>query len=719
MTFEAVDHNHGHDHDHDHQGVDSKNVLVGIRLDECGRELLDWAMVKVADSGDRVIAINVCRNSDSVSKYKTLLDDYLADYEGLCDHKQVDLTGQVLRGNSVRKVLVREAKFYSAAAVIVGVSKIKAFGGWLSIAKYCAKKLPLATEVLALHNGKVVFKRFSNGELSVSMTDPKPSFYLIGNTHLKDTQSEFCESEASDMGRHSVEGAQNGDINSFELRKKALSSVSVVIEDFAHQRPGWPLLRANGVLTPSAREARKMSVVKWVMNLPNRSAPGTPRTTSSSSTEVSPKSLGSDSRSECSIFTNTSNESNTPKSHELPEILNLLLKTNSSRCQWIGFDLLKASTSHFASENLIGKGGCHRVYKGIFPDGKSAAVKIRKSSKEAWKDYILEIDIMTSLDHKNITPLLGICVEDDNLISVYDLVPRGNLEDNLHGVMKDRAVLSWEIRLNIAIGVAEALNYLHKECLRPVIHRDIKTSNVLLTDEFEPQLSDFGLAIWGPTTSPFLSHSDVVGTFGYLAPEYFMYGKVSEKIDVYSFGVVLLELLTRKRPISSDPIKGEDSLVMWAKPKLEKGDLASILDVDLDKEANKSEIVRMALAAMLCLTRSARRRPTMSQVIKILRGEHDLDERASPNDWEVSCNNCDHDHDDDDDDGDDDEVYPESNAESHLSLAFLDVEEKSGWFGSVDVKQNARISLEGYLRGRWSRSSSLDYCIGKAGLGEM
>nr|XP_043624065.1 proline-rich receptor-like protein kinase PERK3 [Erigeron canadensis] len=697
MTFEAVDHNHNHN------GVETKNVLVGIRFDEYGIELLDWAMVKVADAGDRVIAINVCRNSESVSKYKTLLDDYLADYEGLCDQKQVDLTGQVLRGNSVRKVLVREAKFYSAAAVIVGVSKIKAFGGWLSIAKYCAKKLPLATEVLALHNGKVIFKRFSNGQLSGSMRDPRPSFYLIGNSHMKETQSEFCESEISDMGRHSSEEVQSlkeEDLGPFELRKKALSSVSVVIEDFAHQRPGWPLLRANSVLTPSAMEARKMSVVKWVMNLPNRSTPGTPRTPSSSCSEISPKSLGSDTRSECSIFTNTSNESNTPKSHELPEILNLLLKTNPSRCQWIGFDLLIASTTHFASENLIGKGGCHRVYKGSFPDGKTAAVKIRRSSREAWKDYIQEIEIMTSIDHKNITPLLGVCVEDDNLISVYDLVPRGSLEDNLHGVMKDKSVLSWEVRLNIAIGVAEALNYLHKECPRPVIHRDVKSSNILLSDKFEPQLSDFGLAIWGPTTLPFLSHSDVVGTFGYLAPEYFMYGKVSEKMDVYSFGVVLLELLTRKRPISSDPVKGEDSLVMWAKPKLEKGDLASILDVDLDKEADKDQIVRMALAATLCLTRSARRRPTMSQVLKVLQGEHDLDERATQNDSEVSCIN--------EEDDDDDEVYPESNAESHLSLAFLDIEDKSTSFSSVDVNQHSRLSLEGYLRGRWSRSSSLD-----------
>ncbi|KAL7605189.1 hypothetical protein Lser_V15G17130 [Lactuca serriola] len=703
MTFEAVDHNHNHNH----QGVETKNVLVGIRFDECGRELLDWAMVKVADAGDRVIAINVCHNSDSVSKYKSLLDDYLADYEGLCDQKQVDLTGQIVRGNSIRKVLVKEAKFYSAAAVIVGVNKVKAFGCWLSIAKYCAKKLPLATEVLALHNGKVVFKRFSNGQLLGSMRDPRPSFYLIGNSNLKDTQSEFCYSEASEMGRHSseeIKSLKDEELDPFELRKKALSSVSVVIEDFAHQRPGWPLLRANTVLTPSAMEARKMSVVKWVMNLPNRSTPGTPRTPSSNS-EISPKSMASDSRSESSLFTNTSNESGTPidKSHELPEILNLLLKTNPSRCQWFGFDLLRASTSNFSSENLIGKGGCHRVYKGRFPDGKMVAVKIRRSSREAWKDYILEIDIMTSLNHENITPLLGVCVEEDNLISVYDLVPRGNLEDNIHGATKDKSILSWEIRLNIAIKVAEALNYLHKECPRPVIHRDIKSSNILLSEEFEPQLSDFGLAIWGPTSLPFLSHSDVVGTFGYLAPEYFMYGKVSEKIDVYSFGVVLLELLTRKRPISSDPVKGEDSLVMWAKPKLEKGDLASILDVDLDKEVNKNQIVRMALAATLCLTRSARRRPTMNEVLNILRGEHDLDKKSTQNDLELLCTNEDH-----DDDDDDDEVYPESNAESHLSLAFLDVDDKSTSFGSVDVNQHTRHTLEGYLRGRWSPSSSMD-----------
>lgn len=172
----------------------------------------------------------------------------------------------------------------------------------------------------------------------------------------------------------------------------------------------------------------------------------------------------------------------------------------------------------------------------------------------------------------------------DDKILVYDV-----------GSIKIKSALSWEVRFNLAIGIAEALNYLHNECSRPVIHRDIKSSNILLSSDFEPQvlyridaddnygsqiqrkqgfltfpfvfsqLSDFGLAMWGPTTSSFLTNGDVVGTFGYLAPEYFMYGKVSDKIDVYSFGVVLLELLSGRKPIRSDSPKGQESLVLWVR----------------------------------------------------------------------------------------------------------------------------------------------------------
>lgn len=125
------------------------------------------------------------------------------------------------------------------------------------------------------------------------------------------------------------------------------------------------------------------------------------------------------------------------------------------------------------------------MYRGILPDGKAVAVKISKSSREAWEDFSQEVDILTSLNHENITPLLGVCVEEKNLYSVYDYMVVGDLEKNLCNKNK---VLSWEVRFGIALGIAEALNYLHNECSQPVIHRDVKSSNILLTENYKPMV---------------------------------------------------------------------------------------------------------------------------------------------------------------------------------------------------------------------------------------
>ncbi|KAL7257385.1 hypothetical protein ACSBR1_003650 [Camellia fascicularis] len=679
-----------------------KNVVVGIRIDSHGRELLNWALVKVAEPGDHVIAVNVCRNSDSIAKDKPLLDDYLEAYEGICNAKKVDLTGQVLIGSSIRKCLVREAKNCAAVAVIVGISRENPLRSWASVAKYCAKRLPPTTDVLAINGGKIVFRRSPVEQLPGLRGDTIPSFSHIRNPSLIDNQSEFGDSQTSEAARHSYEVIQSSkdgskDTDNFspvqKHKKHLTTSFSFLLEDFAEKRAGWPLLRTSTPVTPPAEEARKMTVVQWVMSLPNRSPPETPQSATSSSSIETEISFARESL-------RSMDKIDKSKYSELIENLDKLFKTNSSDCKWFSYDDIKTSTLQFASDKLIGKGGCNQVYKGLLPDGKLAAVKVLKSCKEAWKDFTQEVDIMTSLKHKNIAPLLGICVEDNDLISVYDFLSRGNLEENLHGNNKEKPALSWEVRFKVAVGIAEALNYLHNECSLPVIHRDVKSSNILLSNEFEPQLSDFGLAIWGPSVSSFLTDNDVVGTFGYLAPEYFMYGKVSDKIDVYSFGVVLLELLSGKKPISSETAKGQESLVMWAKPKLETGDLRSILDRNLDDNIDDVQIKRMVLAARLCLTRSARIRPKTSQILKILKGEKDDDECAKSQLGDQTGT--------ENQENDDDEVYPHSSAESHLGLALLDVDDSdtSTSFGSVE--QSSRISLDEYLKGRWSRSSSSD-----------
>ncbi|KAL7156426.1 hypothetical protein ABFS83_02G008200 [Erythranthe nasuta] len=682
-----------------------RKVFVGIRLDAQAKELLDWALVKVADPGDSVVAIHVCRNSDCISKEKTILDGYLEDYEGLCSKKQVALSAEVLKGNSIRKALVREAKKHSASAVIVGITKHSALGGWASISKYCAKKLPPTTEVIAIYNGKVVFSRGSKIHFEGHALDPKPSFYINDSLAFKDNHSEFGESETSEMSRFSFD-TRDGNISSKDNvasplgksplgrhRRGSLSSISLPAEDFTKQRPGWPLLQTASSINHIALEARKMSVVQWVMTLPRRPL-------SDVSESNSPTSDKNEDSLEMDVIDKLASR------QKLPKDLELILTRNLVGCRIFSHDVLKIATSEFSSGNLIGQGGCNSVYKGVFPAGKPVAVKVMESSKEAWKDFIQEVDIMTTLKHKRISPLLGICVEDNYLISVYDFMSKGNLEENLHGKLiveegkrNENSVLSWESRFKIAVEIAEALNYIHNESPRPVIHRDIKSQNILISDELEPQLCDFGLAIWGPTTASFVMDNDVVGTFGYLAPEYFMYGKVSDKIDVYAFGVVLLELLSGRKPIiSSESTKSQESLVMWAKPRLENKDFKSILDPNLDGNIDEAQMQRMAIAAALCLTQAARFRPKMWQILNILLGEECVDGSKQ------KCGNY---EDQENQDGNDDEVYPDSSAESHLSLAFLDVNDNSTSFSSLD--QNSPLSsIEEYLKTRWSRSSSLD-----------
>ncbi|XLU92790.1 hypothetical protein S245_007142 [Arachis hypogaea] len=656
--------------------VERRFVLVGIRIDSHSRHLLNWALFKVAEPGDCVIALHIVKNPAYVSKNKTLIDGYLEVYEGLCVVKKVGLTGQILTGGSIKDILVREAKNHSAVALVVG--------GRAATAKYCAKRLPTTTNVLAIQDSRIVFRRCTNKELPLSgglLVDPRPSL-SIESMSDRVVQSEFGDSEleiekSSHWGTRESKQESLSGTGKFKTR-----SLSMFSGDPAELKLGWPLLlRANSEISQNLH-ARDMSVVKWVMRFPDRSPHGSPHC----STEE-----GNLSERGISDFEDESSKNGSPLSSQLPKGIEGMLNLNSLNCKWFGLEVLKSCTSQFSSENLIGKGGCNRVYRGTLPDGKPIAVKVLQSSKEARKEFALEVEIISSLEHRNITPLLGICIEDSELISVYDYFPKGSLEENLHGRDKDGPILSWELRFKIALGIAEALDYLHRETLKPVIHRDVKSSNILLSHEFEPQLSDFGLAIWGPTTTSFLTEEDVVGTFGYLAPEYFMYGKVSDKIDVYAFGIVLLELISGREPINPEPCKGQESLVVWAKPMLERGDIKGLLDPSLEGKFDEAQLQRMVLAASLCITRAARLRPKMNQILKILKGDkkvegvHNLQGKDNNDEHSENQENI------------DDEVYPCSSAELHLSLALLGVDDDTTSFNSSE-----------HPKEQWSRSSSFD-----------
>ncbi|GJN08508.1 hypothetical protein PR202_ga26437 [Eleusine coracana subsp. coracana] len=628
-------------------------ILVGLHMDAVGRELMQWALNQAARKGDRVVAVHIYRKSD-LSKTNTLtlirtLDEYLAAYEALCSKKEIVLVGRVTPGSSIQKELVKEAKLCAAMVVVLGANRKYSFGGSTCLAKYCAKKLPPTTSVVTIQNGKAVFVR--EAPKPPLGAEPKPLLRMLLHPSVG-------------LEPKVIIPNPNRRAGSMDFDAMGCAAVAPTTRSFddatPEQRLGWPLLRhvpATAAPSPKHEEPRKQSVVQWVMSLPRRSSPS-----------ASPE----------------------PQTGLAAE-MKAMLDGGGARCRWFRYEELYESTNHFSPENLIGNGGNSRVYRGSLACGKQVAIKLSKASAEASKDFLREVDIITKLKHPRIVPLIGVCVEGPHLISVYSYLPRGSLQDNLHGE-KSKPTLSWDNRYKAALGIAEALSYVHSGGARPVIHRDVKSSNILLSDEFEPQLSDFGLAIWAPSNPTSLTHSDVVGTFGYLAPEYFMYGKVTDKVDVYAFGVVLLELLSGRKPISSDGSspKGQESLVMWATPVLNSGDISDLLDSRLDVKHDEVEVKRMATAASLCLRRSARLRPPISQILNLLRGESTAsiaDQGAEPD-----CL--------------DDETYPAANVRSHLGLALLDVDDAESI--SSTEHSSGLSPLEEYLRERWSRSSSFD-----------
>ncbi|WCJ39889.1 Protein kinase STUNTED [Euphorbia peplus] len=645
------------------------------------RELLSWALVKVAEPGDCVIALHVCRDSKAASDRKPMLDSYLEVYDGLCSLKKVDLIGKVCIGTSTQRTLVSETKSYGAVALVVGINKQRSMR--TCTAAYCVKRLRSISNVFGIHNGKVVFGRCNNHQLTGPGGDPRPSVYP------PPLPSEFGDSEI-DSDRSSFDVVTTSE-SGYLKDEKVHTNETKTNPNSGDEKPGWPLLRRATSAEPQTLHAREMSVVQWAMKLPTRS------------THKIPKMERND------VFSLSNGAA--PYSHgRVQNAFEILLKTNSSSCKWFNFEVLKTATSKFSSANLIGEGECSSVYKGMLADGKLVAVKIQNSSQETWDDFSREVEIISTIDHNNIIRLKGVCIKDDHFISVYDFFTKGSLESNLQVKKKKKSSLAWKVRYDIAIKTAEALNYLHNECSRPVIHRDIKSSNILLSHNMEPQLCDFGLAMWRPKSSSSCTiKGDVAGTFGYFAPEYFMYGKVSDKIDVYAFGVVLLELLSGKEPIASHTSKANASLVMWANSIIESGNINDILDPKIEKKVDEEQMKRMVVAAKLCITRSARDRPRMSDVLRLLRGDKhphvcmpNLQHQHIDND-----NNNDEEEEEEDDEKEEEGYDASSEAEQHQMSSGV-VDDDSISYGSSASEQANIVGMEDYLHDRWSRSSSFN-----------
>ncbi|MCH90685.1 proline-rich receptor-like protein kinase PERK9-like, partial [Trifolium medium] len=227
---------------------------------------------------------------------------------------------------------------------------------------------------------------------------------------------------------------------------------------------------------------------------------------------------------------------------------------------WFSYEELIKATNGFSTLNLLGEGGFGSVYKGCLPDGREIAVKqLKIGGSQGEREFKAEVDIISRIHHRHLVSLVGHCIQDNRKILVYDYVPNNTLHFHLHE--EGQPVLEWEKRVKIAAGAARGIAYLHEDCNPRIIHRDIKPSNILLDYNYEAQVSDFGLAKLALDANTHVT-TRVMGTFGYVAPEYASSGKLTDKSDVYSFGVVLLELITGRMPVDPSQM-GDESLVEW------------------------------------------------------------------------------------------------------------------------------------------------------------
>ncbi|XP_071700442.1 probable receptor-like protein kinase At5g18500 [Rutidosis leptorrhynchoides] len=288
---------------------------------------------------------------------------------------------------------------------------------------------------------------------------------------------------------------------------------------------------------------------------------------------------------------------------------------------WFTLRDLEVATNKFSKDNVIGEGGYGIVYHGHLANGSPVAIKkIFNNVGQAEKEFRVEVEAIGHVRHKNLVRLLGYCIEGTNRMLVYEYVNNGNLEQWLHGSMREHGYLTWEARMKVVLGTAKALAYLHEAIEPKVVHRDIKASNILIDGEFNAKLSDFGLAkLLGAGKSHITTR--VMGTFGYVAPEYANTGLLNEKSDVYSFGVLLLEAITGRDPVDYSRPAEEVNLVDWLKTMVGNRRSEEVVDPDMETKPSRSALKRALLTALRCVDPHSKKRPAMGDVVRMLESD--------------------------------------------------------------------------------------------------
>ncbi|XP_041016054.1 protein NSP-INTERACTING KINASE 3-like isoform X1 [Juglans microcarpa x Juglans regia] len=287
------------------------------------------------------------------------------------------------------------------------------------------------------------------------------------------------------------------------------------------------------------------------------------------------------------------------------------------------FKELRAATDHFSSKNILGRGGFGIVYKGCLNDGTLVAVKRLKDFNAAAGEiqFQTEVEMISLAVHRNLLRLCGFCSTENERLLVYPYMPNGSVASRLRDHVHGRPTLDWTRRKRIALGTARGLVYLHEQCDPKIIHRDVKAANILLDEDYDAVVGDFGLA-------KLLDHRDshvttaVRGTVGHIAPEYLSTGQSSEKTDVFGFGILLLELITGQKAIDFGRAVNQKGVMLdWVKKLHQEGKLSQMVDKDLKSNFDRVELEEIVQVALLCTQFNPSCRPKMSEVLKMLEGD--------------------------------------------------------------------------------------------------
>ncbi|OIW11295.1 hypothetical protein TanjilG_20444 [Lupinus angustifolius] len=301
---------------------------------------------------------------------------------------------------------------------------------------------------------------------------------------------------------------------------------------------------------------------------------------------------------------------------------------------------LKSATKNFSRSVMIGEGGFGCVYQALVKSLEDPSQKIEVAIKQLSKrgmqghrEWVTEVNVLGIVEHHNLVKLVGYCAEDDERgiqrLLIYEYMPNRSVEHHLSH--RSETPLSWDRRLKIAQDAARGLTYLHEEMDFQIIFRDFKSSNILLDEQWNAKLSDFGLARLGPSDGLTHVSTAVVGTLGYAAPEYLQTGRLTSKNDVWSYGVFLFELITGRRPLDRNRPRGEQKLLEWIKPYLaDAKKFELILDPRLDTKQVVKSAQRLAAIANWCLVKHPKSRPKMSEILEMVNGLVESSSGASP-----------------------------------------------------------------------------------------